>query len=100
MTPTFVVVLRLGEQRARARELMNAHNEWIQRGFRDRVFLLVGSLQPGPGGVVLAHGASRADLLDRVRADPFVAEGVATAEILEVAPSKADARLAFVLSKP
>jgi hypothetical protein len=31
-----------------------------------------------------------------VNGDPFVAEGVVTAEILEITPSKADARLDFL----
>jgi hypothetical protein len=33
-----------------------------------------------------------------VDADPFVAEGVVTAEILEISPSQADARLDFLLA--
>ena len=34
----------------------------------------------------------------RLMADPFVAGGVATPRILEVAPLRADARLAFLLA--
>jgi hypothetical protein len=33
-----------------------------------------------------------------VNADPFVAEGVVSAEILEITPSRADARLDFLLA--
>jgi hypothetical protein len=39
-----------------------------------------------------------ADLQNRVNDDPFVAEGIVSVEILEVAPAKADERLAFLLS--
>lgn len=94
----FVILLRFGDHRAKASQLMNAHNEWIQRGFDDGVFLLVGSLQPNSGGGVLACNTSRSDLQDRVNADPFVAQGVVNAEILEIRPSKVDARLDWLRS--
>ncbi|WP_323001638.1 YciI family protein [Denitromonas sp.] len=93
----FVVLLRFSDNKARAAELMAAHNAWIQQGIDDGVLLLVGSLQPAAGGALLAHGVSRADLDARVRQDPFVDAGVVRAEILEIAPKRADARLSFLL---
>jgi uncharacterized protein YciI len=95
--PMFIVLLRFSENRDKARELMSGHNEWIKRGVDDGVFLLVGSLQPNAGGAIVADGASLPDLRARVGADPFVAEKVVEAEILEITPSKADARLSFLL---
>ena len=76
---------------------MAGHKEWLMRGFDDGVFLLAGSLQPGLGGAIVAHDTPLADLQSRVEADPFVAENVVEAEILEITPSKADARLDFLL---
>ena len=93
----FVVLLRFSDNKARAAELMAAHNAWIQQGIDDGVLLLVGSLQPAAGGALLAHGVSRADLDARVRQDPFVDAGVVRAEILVIAPKRADARLSFLL---
>ncbi|MBT0962419.1 YciI family protein [Denitromonas iodatirespirans] len=93
----FVVLLRFSDNKARAAELMAAHNAWIQQGIDDGVLLLVGSLKPAAGGALLAHGVSRADLDARVGLDPFVAAGVVRAEILEIAPNRADARLGFLL---
>lgn len=95
----FVVLLRFSENRNKASDFMEGHNQWIKKGFEDKVFLVVGSLQPGLGGSVLAHGESREALENRVNQDPFVAEHVVTAEILEIEPKKADERLAFLLSK-
>jgi uncharacterized protein YciI len=77
---------------------MAAHDEWIKRGFDDQIFLVVGSLEPGAGGAVLAHNTTRAELEERLQRDPFVAHDVVRAELLEVSPSKADARLAFLLA--
>lgn len=92
----FVVLLRFADK-SRVGPLMDGHRQWIERGVADGVFLLVGSLQPSLGGAILAHNTSLADLKRRVDADPFVAERVVTAEILEIAPARADERLKFLL---
>ncbi|MEV1051555.1 YciI family protein [Streptomyces sp. NPDC059017] len=93
----FVVLLRFSDNKAAAGRLLPGHQEWIQRGLDDGVFLLVGSIQPELGGAVLAHDASREELRKRVEEDPFVAQDVVTAEIIEIAPGMADDRLAFLL---
>jgi len=94
----FVVTLKFAENRSAAASLMQAHNDWIRRGFEDGVFLTVGSLQPGLGGAVVAHGVERAALEARLEEDPFVAEGVVSVEILEITPARTDARLAFMMN--
>lgn len=93
----FVVLLRFGENKANAGPFMEGHKQWIKRGFDEGVFLLVGNLQPNLGGALVAHGESLAALRARVDADPFVAEKVVTADILEIAPSRTDERLKFLL---
>ena len=93
----FVVTLKFSSNKGRAGQLMEGHKAWIKRGFDDGVFLLVGSLQPNLGGGIVAHNTSLPDLQSRVNDDPFVAENVVSAEILEIAPSKADERLTFLL---
>lgn len=92
----FVITLRFSANRAQAAQHMDGHNAWIKRGFEDGVFLLTGGLAGGAGGAVLAHNISRDDLEARLREDPFVAENVVTADILEITPSRADERLAFL----
>lgn len=94
----FVVLLRFSKNKDQASDFMDGHNQWIRQGVEDRVFLLVGSLQPGLGGAVLAHGESREALENRVNQDPFVVRNVVTAEILEIEPKKADERLGFLLT--
>jgi TetR/AcrR family transcriptional repressor of nem operon len=93
----FIVLLKFAANRARAGELMEGHKAWIERGFDDGVFLLTGSLRQGQGGAIVAHNTSLPDLQRRVDDDPFVAEGVVGAEILDIATSRADERLASVL---
>jgi len=93
----FVILLKFSDNKTRAGELMTGHKEWIERGFDEDVFLLVGSLQPNLGGGIVAHNTTLSALRDRVNNDPFVAEEVVTAEILEISPSNADERLRFLL---
>jgi uncharacterized protein YciI len=94
----FIVLLRFSDNKANAGQFMEGHREWIKRGFDDGVFLVAGSLQPDSGGGIVAHNTSLPELQGRVNADPFVAENVVQAEILEITPSKADARLDFLLA--
>lgn len=93
----FIVLLRFSDNKGEAGRLMEGHKDWIRRGFDDGVFLLVGSLQPHGGGTVVAHNTSLADLKARVDADPFVAEDVVSAEILEISTARADQRLEFLV---
>ena len=93
----FVVLLQFSDNKAQAGRFMNGHKAWIQRGIDDGVFLLVGSLQPNRGGAILAHDTTLSDLESRVNADPFVAEKVVTADVLEITPAKVDQRLQFLL---
>ncbi|OZG71743.1 hypothetical protein BTA51_19070 [Hahella sp. CCB-MM4] len=93
----FIVLLKFSENKSMAREFMEGHNEWIRRGMDDGVFLVVGSLQPNQGGGIVAHNTSMEELQNRVNDDPFVAERVVSAEILEITPGKVDPRLSFLL---
>ena len=93
----FIVLLKFSSNKGQASQFMEGHKEWIERGFDDGVFLLAGSLQPDLGGGIVAHNSSLSDLQSRVNDDPFVAENVVSAEILEIAPSKTDERLKFLL---
>ncbi len=92
----FIVLLKFSSNKNRAGKFMDGHNQWIQRGFDDGVFLMTGSLQPNSGGAVVAHDISLADLQNRLNDDPFVAENVVSTEILEIAPSRTDERLKFL----
>ncbi len=93
----FIVFLRFSDNKSQARDHMVGHEQWIQQGFEDGVFLLVGSLQSNLGGSVIAHNTSLPELQERVNNDPFVAENIVSAEIIEIDPKKADSRLNFLL---
>jgi uncharacterized protein YciI len=93
----YILSLKFSDNRERAGEFMDGHNAWLKRGFDDGVFLLAGSLRPGPGGGVLADGESREAIEARVAEDPFVANNVVSVEIVEIAPAMADESLRFLV---
>lgn len=93
----FIVLLKFSGNKANAAQWMEGHKAWLQRGFDDGVFMLAGSLTPSLGGAVLAHRTTMEDLRARVDADPFVVENVVSAEIMEIAPARAEERLGFLL---
>ncbi len=92
----FVVLLKFSSNKGQVSQFMDGHKEWLKRGFDDGVFLVAGSLQPNLGGGIVAHNTSLPELQSRVNDDPFVAKDVVSAEILEIAPSRTDERLAFL----
>lgn len=92
----FVVTLKFSDNKARAGDLMEAHKAWIKSGFDQGVFLMVGSLQPNRGGGIIAHNTTLEALENFVSKDPFVAENVVRAEILEITPARLDERLEFL----
>jgi uncharacterized protein YciI len=93
----FLILHRLSDDKGAAGQHKSAHDEWVQRGLDDGVFLLVGTIQPRLGGAIWAHNTTLAELEKRVSDDPFVAENIVRTEILEIAPNLADERLGFLL---
>lgn len=92
----FIIILRFSDNKASAGQYADGHKEWVEKGYADGVFFLTGSLHPQAGGVVIAQDKSLADIEARVNQDPFVAQKVVEAEILELTPLQTDTRLAFL----
>ena len=93
----FIVLLKFSDNKSQAPEFIQAHKDWIKRGFDESLFLIVGSLKPNMGGCIIAHNASLEKLQQYVNEDPFVAKNIVTAEILDVSASQVDKRLNFLL---
>lgn len=95
----FVIQLRFSTNKANAGQYMDGHNAWLKNGFADGTFLLAGTIQPKLGGAVFAHNATLEQIQAIVAEDPFVAEDVVTAEIIEITASKAVPQLEFLLQQ-
>ena len=95
----FIILLKFSTNKAQAGQFMERHNSWLRDGFEKGIFLLSGSIQPKAGGAVLAHNATLEQIQAIISEDPFVAEGVVTAEIVEVAASRSIPELKFLISQ-
>lgn len=98
----YIIFLRFSANKSQASEFMTDHKEWIKRGVDEGVFLIVGSLKPADsseigGGSIVAHNTTLEELQQRVGDDPFVAENVVSAELVEISPNQVDKRLNFLM---
>ncbi|WP_417841274.1 YciI family protein [Terasakiella sp.] len=92
----FIVLLKFSNHKTKAGQFMDAHKRWISQGFDDNIFVLVGSIKPASGGMILAQNITLTDLETRVKQDPFVVEDIVQSEIIEVEPARLDERLSFL----
>ncbi len=92
----YIITLKFSENKNLASEYMASHRDWIEEGFKEYNFLLVGSIKPSLGGVIIAHNTAKDTLETFVQKDPFVIQNVVTAEILEVSPARTADSLAFL----
>jgi uncharacterized protein YciI len=64
-----------------------AHREFIGKHTAAGIFIVSGRRVPRTGGVILAQGVTREDLLEILRQDPFHRLGVARHEVIEFTPT-------------
>ncbi len=84
----FVLVLTYTKPLEEVDALMRDHMAWLNAGYRDGHFVVSGRQIPRTGGVILARGDDREEIEAIAAADPFVAGGVATAEIIQFRASQ------------
>ena len=92
----FIVLLKFSQNKGSMGQHLAGHKTWLKEGFENGVFLLAGSIKPEGGGGIVAHNTSFEELRSFVNKDPFVAENVVQAEIIEIEPSRTDDRLDFL----
>lgn len=79
----FVIELVYKVDLARIDAEMKAHVAWLNAHYADGTFLASGRKVPRDGGIILALGHDRAQIEAIVRADPFVARGLADYRLIE-----------------
>lgn len=67
---------------------LQAHSHWLDTQYDDGVFLASGRQVPRTGGVIFADGISREELQRRLALDPFQANNLAVATVLEFTPGR------------
>ena len=62
---------------------LDAHMEFVARGYDQGLFLASGAKVPRSGGVIIAQGASRAAVEAMMAADPFCQAGIVDLTVTE-----------------
>ncbi len=63
------------------------HLDFLRQQYSKGIFVASGRKVPRTGGVILARGKSRKELLKILEADPFIQAGIADYEITQFTPS-------------
>jgi uncharacterized protein YciI len=95
----YIILLKFTPNRHLATKHLPGHKAWLARGFEDGLFLMAGMLGSNLGGAILTRSACSVELLERVNDDPFVAENIVEAEVLDFSPAFASKDLQFLLEK-
>lgn len=94
--PLSLILLNYQRPLAEVDAAMARHVAWLELGFAEGVFVAAGRRDPRTGGVILCRGAG-AEVEALVATDPFVSEGLATAEVVAFNASFAVPELAGLL---
>jgi uncharacterized protein YciI len=84
----FVVLLTYTAPLTHIDELLDAHRAWLDLQYVEGRFLASGPQEPRTGGLILARGGSRHEILDVISNDPFHRAAVATYEVVEFVPTR------------
>ncbi len=83
MIPLFIISLTYVAPLERLDELMPEHVAFLDRYYAEGTFLVSGRKVPRTGGVILARGGSREEIVKIIENDPFRREGVAEYDVIE-----------------
>jgi uncharacterized protein YciI len=84
----FVLLLTYVKPLPEVDALMRRHMAWLDEHYAAGRFLVSGRRIPRTGGVILARGDDRGEIEAIAAADPFVAGGVATCEVIQFRASQ------------
>jgi uncharacterized protein YciI len=66
--------------------VLSAHRAYLRTQYEAKKFLLSGPLNPPTGGMIISRLANREEFIAIMEADPFITEGIASYEILDLTP--------------
>lgn len=65
---------------------LDAHKQWLVRGFNEGKILFAGPLSNGAGGYILFQGDSTSEVQNFLQNDPFIMHNIVDAEIIGIEP--------------
>lgn len=85
----YVIILEYRTPLAEIDAALDGHRQWLEHHYADGTFLLSGRQEPRVGGVILAGNLPRPELDTVLAADPLIAGGLATEQVIAVQASRA-----------
>jgi uncharacterized protein YciI len=82
----FIVLVTYLVPIERIDELVPEHRAFLRRQYDAGLFLASGPRNPRTGGIIIAKGQDREDLLKVLEEDPFYREGAASYELISFDP--------------
>jgi uncharacterized protein YciI len=67
-------------------QALSAHRAYLQGGYAQGILLMSGPQEPRTGGIVIARGSTKEDVVAFFKQDPYALEGVATHRVIEFIP--------------
>lgn len=84
----FVLTLTYTQPLEQIDRLLPAHRRWLDEHYASGTFLASGPRVPREGGVILARGRGRSEVLELVGGDPFAQGGAARYDVVEFRPNR------------
>ncbi|AJW61865.1 YCII-related domain protein [Elizabethkingia miricola] len=76
---------------------IDAHNDFLDKYYADKKFLMSGRKNPRTGGIIIAQNATIEEIREVIKEDPFHQYQVAEYEITEFLPTKFNSDLKTIL---
>ena len=93
----FIISLNYIKAISEIETLIEAHNDFLNKYYADKKFLMSGRKNPRTGGVIIAQNVTIEEIREIIKEDPFYQHQVAEYEITEFLPTKFNADLKAVL---
>ncbi|WP_407484262.1 YciI family protein [Elizabethkingia meningoseptica] len=84
----FIIALNYIKTISEIEELINAHNDFLNKYYAENKFLMSGRKNPRTGGVIIVQNTTKEELDDIIKEDPFYKHQAAAYEITEFLPTK------------
>lgn len=79
----FIVTLTYIAPLEKLDALMSAHMKFLKECYDQNIFLTSGRQVPRTGGIIVAQGKSKDEIVDLMKKDPFCSKGLATFVVTE-----------------
>lgn len=84
----FLILIDVNDKQGKITQYINAHNTFLDKYYKNNIFIVSGPRIPFDGGLILANVESKLLLETIMKEDPFYENGIANFRIIEFTPSK------------